>query len=114
MALVSDSEVKEILETDLANLQPFIDTANVIVQDIDVSDELKTEIEKWLAAHFASMRDQRVDSKSISDKSEDYEGETGMGYQATRYGQQAMQLDPTGTLAESGGGQKVKFKHTGT
>lgn len=113
MANVTEDEVKEILDTDLDNLQPFIDTAHLEVQELDLSDDRAAEVEKWLAAHFAAIRDKRVESKSIEGNREDYAGETDMGYNATQYGQQALLLDTSNELGSEPNTENVKFKHTG-
>jgi len=110
---VEESDVKEILDTDLDNLTPFIDTAHLDVKDLEYSDDRLAQIEKWLAAHYAAIRDKRVESKSIEGDREDYAGETGMGYNATQYGQQALMLDKEGQLDTTTDTKDVKFKHTG-
>jgi hypothetical protein len=97
--------VKVILDTDLTDAQitAFITTANALVDDQllnkGLSSTILTEIEKWLAAHLASIRDQRVSRESIGDEySATYQGKTDMGLEATLYGQTALALDTTGTL----------------
>lgn len=109
--LVTDDEVKEILDTDIADLTPFIDTAHLEVKDLTYSDDRKIQIEKWLAAHFASVRDSELDSKTVDGNREDYAGETGQGYESTRYGQQALSLDVEGQLGS--GSKRVSFNYVG-
>lgn len=111
--LVEGTDVREILETDLTDLTPFIDTAHLEVKDLDLDDERKAQVEKWLAAHFAAIRDKRVESKSIEGNKEKYAGKTDMGYKSTQYGQQALLLDTSGGLEGSPDTDVVKFKHTG-
>lgn len=109
--LVSDEDVREILDTDLTDLTPFIDTAHLEVKNLSYSEERKVQIEKWLAAHFASIRDKEVDAKVIEGDREDYAGETGRGYESTRYGQQALSLDVKGELGS--GTKRVSFDYVG-
>lgn len=103
---VLSSEVKEIISTDIADVTPFITPANLIVtaklsnSGLD-SGHLK-EIEKWLAAHFVSSKDQRVQSESIGGTSVSYQGQTGLGLDSTQYGQQVKVLDTTGELGKLG------------
>ena len=100
--LVTDAEVFEIIETDLTDIDAFLQSAAAITSEVlsstSLSSDLKKEIERWLAAHFISMRDQRVESEKTGDASFNYEGVTGMGLKYTRYGQQAMALDISGSL----------------
>lgn len=96
---VTDDEVKEILDTELSSLTPFIAAASQLVDGISGLDaDVLKEIERWLAAHLVSMRDKRVSKASVGDSSHTYEGKTGLGLDFTRYGQTAKMLDTTGTL----------------
>lgn len=100
--------VRLIIDTSLSDDQvnTFIAPANLLVTahcaDKGMSAELLAEIERWLAAHFLSVRDQRVAARSIGDVSFTYQGETGLGLDATSYGQQVKLLDTSGRLASAG------------
>lgn len=105
MARTTVEEVKNIAEfntvTD-SELHGFIQDANIIIDDRlkgNASDAKLTLIEKYLAAHLASIMEQRVEESEVGDTAFVYEGETGMGLEATKYGQQAKFLDPTNRLA---------------
>ncbi len=104
--LVTEAEVLEIIDTDLTDISAFMQSAAAITSEVlsstTLSSDLKKEIERWLAAHFISMRDQRVKSEKTGDASFTYEGNTGMGLKFTRYGQQAMALDISGSLDDLG------------
>lgn len=100
MARVSSSEVEEIIDTDLSTLTPFITAASQLVDGITgLGSATKKEIERWLAAHFVAIRDQRSIKDSVGDSSHTYGGKTGMGLDFTSYGQMAKALDTTGHLA---------------
>lgn len=108
-ARVDADDVKEIIDTNLTDdqINAFINGANLLVQakllDKNLGDDLLTEIEKWLAAHFLSTRDQRVEREKVGGEWEaTYQGKTEMGLDATTYGQQAKALDWSGTLATLG------------
>lgn len=108
MARTTASDVKEILDTDLADatVTAWIDIANELVDDIAAADSSidstrLTKIEKLLAAHLASSQDQRVERASRESASVTYQGETALGINGTKHGQQAAMLDPTGTLANA-------------
>ncbi len=108
MSLITQDEVKVIIDTDLTDLTPFIAAAHIIV-----SEDLKnkgftnrrlTEIERWLAAHFVAMREDgaRLTGKEVGDAQYTFGGELGEDLKFTRYGQQALVLDTSGTLAAKG------------
>ena len=106
MARVTDADVKQILDTDVSTT-PFILSANLLVDqwllDKGLSEALLTEIERWVAAHLTCMLDPRETAKAMGDSRVNFEaGRLGMGLQATRYGQQVLLLDTTGTLAAQG------------
>lgn len=98
-------DVKAILDTSLTaeQVESYIQAASLIVDEQlvgeSLSDALLTEIEKWLAAHLvASTRDMRVQKESADGISLTYQGKTGLGLDATFYGQTTKRLDPTGKL----------------
>jgi len=101
--------VKVLFDTDLADaaVSGWIDIASSVVDDIAAEDNTLSstrleQIEKLLAAHYASAQDQRIASTSRETANVNYQGGTGMNLQGTKYGQQAIQLDPTGTLSTLG------------
>jgi hypothetical protein len=104
-ARVTAAEIAEICELDptITSLTPFIRPATLIVdEDLEPLGELSAarlkEIELYLAAHFYSVRDPKTQSESAG-VSVSYEGSSGVGLKRTRYGQQAIVLDSTGTLS---------------
>ena len=106
MPLVTDSDVKQILDTTV-DTTPFINAADLIVTQYltlsGLSTAMLTEIERWLAAHLTCMLDPRETAKAMGDSRVTFEaGPLGQGLCATRYGQQVLLLDTTGTLAAQG------------
>ena len=103
---VSDSEVKDIIDTDIDDIAPFIRVANILVTaklgGKGLSDAHLTEIERWLAAHFVSMRDPRIISEKTGEASVTYYGKFGLGLDGSQYGQTVKMLDTTGTLVSMG------------
>jgi len=61
------------------------------------SDELRY-IEALLAAHAYGLSDQFVTSESTDGASATYQGQTGMGLQASKFGQTALIMDHSGCL----------------
>lgn len=97
MARTTEAEVKKIIDTEVSDIQPFIDTANAQVNEYltnqGLSSTILTEIEKYLSAHYVTLRDPRVNSEDIGDASFDYD--------RNAYKEQALSLDSTGKLKQA-------------
>ena len=114
MARVTEAEVSAIIETDgTLSIDPFIDVATALVDHIVTQDDnsllttaLLKEIEKFLAAHFYAHRDQQYMQKKTGDASATFQVKIGLGLSSTQWGQTAMQLDVSGTLASLSVGKK--------
>jgi Protein of unknown function (DUF4054) len=101
--LISDSDVQAIFPTSFST-QPFIQAAVVVTDALlaesGYSDETLREIQRWLAAHFASGRQQGIKSESYEGLSVSYMTATlGEGLKGTTYGQTALALDTKGFLS---------------
>lgn len=97
--------VEEIFDTEMTNdeLHTAINIANRFVTanlgSTGLAAATLTDIETFLAAHFASLKDPRAKSENIAGEySYTVQGETGKNLDATYYGQMAKMLDTTGTL----------------
>ena len=104
MPRATELEVKEIISTELTaeDVTPFLNSANNVVTD-DLSDEGYTatrlkNIEMWLAAHFVAIRDPQMSKEKYGDGEHTFQGKTGMGLEATLFGQQVMLFDTNGVL----------------
>ena len=112
MARTTATEVGQIIDVgDLteAEVNAFISGANALVSEVigsdtTLTDTLKAEIERWLAAHLmaATRRRQLVSGQAGSAKAV-YQGKTGMGLESTLYGQAVMTMDSTGKFSSLGG-----------
>ena len=109
MPRVTQAEVLEIIEVDdeITELTPFITAANLMVTqafsgNTQIGEALLKEIERYLAAHFITLRDPRVTSESNEGISVSYAGSFGEGLKSSSYGQMALTLDFTGSLAKLG------------
>ena len=89
-------------------LPPFLRTAAVLMarvlacataKGITIDDDTFQEMETYLAAHFYNQADSDYTSRSTLSASGAFEGKTDMGLANSRFGQQAMLLDPSGCLA---------------
>lgn len=102
---VTAAQVMEIISTSqsTAVVNAFINSAHAVVEanlaSASLGETLLTQIELWMAAHFLAMKDQRKSAVKVGDLSVTYQGQTGMGLNATQYGQQALAMDTSGTLS---------------
>lgn len=113
-ALITQSDVREIIDTDLsdAELAAYINTAYAMTIPIGSGlseyggDTTKAEIQKYIAAHLATLQEPIVRSERIAEVSVEYLRQTGAnlasGLASTPFGQTALALDRSGTLAQAG------------
>ena len=121
MARTVPSAVQKILGPNYAagaDLSPFIETASAVVDgvvecaaedDITLSSTLLEIIERWLSAHFYHCSDPVYQSRSTEGASGQFQGQSGMGYDGSRYGQMAMRIDTSGCLRASDKGATGQF-----
>lgn len=105
MARTTSELVGGIIEVDAAiSLTPFILAANELVTeacvDSDLTDTRLELIERFLAAHFYTLRDPRPTSEKAGPVSANYQSKVGLNLATSHYGQHAMVLDTSGGLAE--------------
>ena len=119
-ALVTPDELREIIDTDLidARLCNFINMAYVM--SLPLADKLDDcggatmleQIQLLLAAHFLSLYQPQTVQESIADEwTVRYALTVGLGLASSTYGQNAIALDCSGTLATQGM-KKAQFKVT--
>lgn len=122
MARTTSEKVKALLtpgrDYDIINnpsLQPFIDSASSIVDDVlacatrkgKTMTSAKLElIERWLTAHLYQMSDEGYTSRSTLSASGAFQGQTAMYLEATMYGQMAVTLDSSGCLVAIAKGER--------
>lgn len=119
--LVTDAEVRALIATadPLKSLTPFIRPAHLIVDqhlsDKGLSADLMKEIELWLSAHFTGISEQIASSESAGKVSQSFQYKLDLNLQATMFGQQAIALDYTGTLASLSKGSlgQIQFDFVG-
>jgi hypothetical protein len=102
---------------------PAIETASALVDDhcSSLADTRQELVERYLAAHFYSLRVRQVASEKAGPVSQNFEAPVlGKGLEQTTFGQQAMGLDSSGNLSAwnkavvDGRAGKVQFDHLGT
>jgi len=122
LPLVTRAEVllicKEIDDdTPVAETTAFIATAHVILCNVldgyGIPASLLKNIEKYLAAHFANLTYSSVSRQGLGPMTTTFLLKIDLGFNATRYGQMAMTLDPTGML-ENFRRKRVKMVNLGS
>jgi len=105
---VTVAEVKQIIDIDSAivdaNITIFINAANIFTNLVNTTGGMTSttqlkEIERWLSAHLVAIRDMRVASEKAGPASQTFQYKVDLNFNVTVYGQQALLLDTTGTLA---------------
>jgi hypothetical protein len=111
MARTSDAAVRAVLRSssaaatftsEIATATALVDARVAASADFAaLGSTLLERIEAYIAAHFAAIANPEWNLSSLSrnGSSESVRGETGRGLSATLWGQTAMQIDTTGTLA---------------
>ena len=112
------SAVQKIIEIDegiipnLTDLDPFIEAASSIIDDVcvplDYTDTKLELIERWLSAHFYAIRDQRRLREAAGSVSETFQTRVDLYLNVTIYGQQAQMLDTKGGLRSLNKGNTSK------
>lgn len=104
MPRVTSDEVKAILRKEPGlPLETFITTASSLVDELltdKLGEGMLKQIELYLSAHFYHVTDPNYSEQKIDESTHKYRSKIGMGLHLTHFGQQAMILDVTGTLAE--------------
>lgn len=119
MARVTAAEVETIIDIESsvadATIEAFINAANLTVTEIlgddtTLSSAQKKEIERWLSAHFiACTLQHKPQNEKAGDAAITYQGQTGMGLDATFYGQTVKVLDTSGKMAQKIGKKAVNI-----
>lgn len=109
MARTTSDAVSAIIEVDSSlDLTPFITTANILVTkhcaelNSDYTATELEEIERYLAAHLATLYEPRVTQEGVGSNSKVsawYQHKIDLGLASSHYGQTAMLLDWYGGLA---------------
>lgn len=115
----TDADVNYLMDSSGVVYTASIATANLLVEEELVGSGLTearlTEIEKYLAAHFATLAKERggVVRTTSGESAESYRQVHSkyQGLNSTTFGQQAITLDTTGKLVSIGsGGMKAEFR----
>ncbi len=107
MSRTTQDQVKKIIEYDaksVPDVLPFIEVANFLVSthcEPEGASEIELElVERWLSAHFYHLRIMEVASESAGPVSQTNQYKVDLGFQVTRYGQQAIRIDSSGKLKQ--------------
>jgi hypothetical protein len=123
MARAADEDVRAYVEMEAAtSTAPYIASASILVEDAlankGLSEPILTQIEIMLAAHYATLAVERggIRRETMGDSGQSYQtvSERFKGLLLTRFGQQAIALDSTGTLAAQGNANlRARFRVVG-
>lgn len=89
------------------SLTQFIDAASVMIDRVStcavkkgktLSDAELELLERWVAAHKYQMMDPGYTHQATGGASGAYTGQFGKGLEGSRYGQAALEMDPSGCL----------------
>lgn len=122
MPRVTTKEVKDFIPGTIAAdedaARPFIQAATLLVDEKlagkGLSEDLLKTLELFLAAHFAVLSIERggLTVMKVGDALEEYQMRDikAFGLASTRFGQQAIVMDPTNTLASLASGKQALFR----
>lgn len=108
MARVTATKVKEVVNTNIADdviNRNHIATATTMVDEhlvgVGLSDALLEKIELYLAAHFVALTEEggSLTRNKLGDADTSYANIYSQGLNSTRFGQQALSIDSSGTLS---------------
>lgn len=101
--IIDDTTLTDnVLESFITSASLFVD--NTLV-DKGLTPQTLTDIERWISAHLVSYtRERQSKEEGAGGAYIKYAGEFGEGLKATSYGQMAILLDTSGTLASMAGG----------
>lgn len=117
MARITEEDVLSIMDNDLTegSIEPYVISANVFVTQHlggKLSDDVLKEVERWIAAHMvATTKDRQIKETGADNAYIKYTGYWSEGLNATSYGQMAIALDSTGTLALLAKGKKGVYTY---
>ena len=115
----TEEEVLEIMPANTSltedTILPFVTSANVFVTDLLVgklTDATLKEIEKWLAAHMASVVNERLSKEAGAGGAYiKYAGEWGKELASTQFGQMVLMLDTSNTLRNLMTGKRAAWTY---
>ena len=102
----TEAQVRAVIQTKLEDITQQMQTAQALLAYVDLAGKgvlpvLIDTIGVWLSAHYVAITDPQLESSQRADYQSGYQvGELGRGLNSTMWGQQALVLDPTGSLAE--------------
>jgi hypothetical protein len=112
--------LKEIIDTDLPDitLNNFLNAAYFVTRPLAGNlgqcggKDAEEVIVKFMAAHLWTAYEQQPVYESVAEWSARYRGADGAGIESSTYGQQALALDCSGTLAENAAGLREAMLET--
>lgn len=105
---ISSGDVNNVIDHSLSDVSTQVTQAQTLIDDElpNVDTDRQDLVGTYVAAHFVAIRDPHIRREQGLDQSRTYEGQHGMNFEFTRWGQQAVALDPTGNLKALSQGKK--------
>ena len=79
-------------DMDASVIDMYIEDAKLELQDYNFDDSYMEKLQRYLAAHLATLNERRPDSYSVDDISVSYTAQKGTGFESTEYGQEFLRL----------------------
>ena len=108
MSRVTESEVQGLFPETVGNLSEAVKSATLFIDEELANAGLSVArlklIELYLAGHFAALINERggLTRLEVGETLKDYSNVYGEGLKMTRWGLQALAMDPSGILATHG------------
>ena len=106
MARITDTDVRELVDTsDDVDIDWAVEAAEDMVDahliSVGHTDNILSRITLFIAAHFVALAVERggLVREGVGGANASYANIYGEGFRATRWGQQALALDSSGTLS---------------
>lgn len=117
---VTSNQVKAIIETSIVDTAPFIAIAqNIADEELAGKGLSATRLDNvilYLSAHFVCLTEEKggLRRSRLGESDESYKtpGDRETGFKSTRFGQTALMLDTSGTLAALGTNTGLKALFT--
>lgn len=101
--VITTADVKAIATLRATDVDVHINNAELFMDAVFPADVVPASLYRmigiYVAAHFAFLREGQIQKEDIDVLSTTFNMKSDLGFNSTTFGQQAITLDPTGTLA---------------
>lgn len=101
---ITSEDVREIVLLQAEDVSVFISQSQIfldnVFKDVPINQDLYRLIGLYITAHFALLKEGQIVTDKVDVLSTTFNMTTDLALNSTTYGQQAVALDVTGSLAE--------------